>query len=312
MSISANKPRLGKGLSAIFADEDPLAPDTTGLPRTLALTQIYPNAKQPRRHFDTAQLDELAASIREKGVLQPLLVRPHPAMPNAYEIVAGERRWRAAQLAKIHDVPVIVREIKDAEALEFAIIENVQRADLSPMEEAESYQRLVKEFSRTQEELAEGLGKSRAHISNMLRLNSLPDGVKDMLREGSITTGHARAILAAKDPLALAKEIHEGNLSVRQAETLAKVSQADTAKGKANAETYRTPRKGSEAKRAVEVTLQNNDADILHLQREISTWLGLKVKLNQHPSGAGALIIDYQTLDQLEDVLKRLSVAPKE
>ncbi len=307
--------RLGKGLSAIFGDEDPIAPDNSGAPRTLAITQIYPNAKQPRRHFDKALLDELASSIKEKGVLQPILVRPHPDKPNAYEIVAGERRWRASQMAQLHEVPVVVRDIKDREAMEYALIENIQRADLSPVEEAESFQRLINEFGHTHEELGEAVGKSRAHIANMLRLNQLPDTVKELLRAGTLTAGHARALLAAKNPLTLANEVIKSGLSVRQTENLAKMSvmESDEATGeKSNISSMpRAPRKGSQTARARDA-LAYKDADVLKLERDISTWLGLKVKLNQKAQGSGSLMIEYQTLDQLEDVLKRLSVAPKD
>jgi ParB family chromosome partitioning protein len=305
--------RLGKGLSAIFGDEDPIAPDQTGAPRTLPVTQIYPNAKQPRRNFDKAALDELSESIREKGILQPILVRPHPEKSNAYEIVAGERRWRASQLAKLHEVPVIVRDIKDKEAMEFALIENIQRADLSPMEEAETFQRLISEFGHTHDELGEALGKSRVYVANMLRLNQLPDTVKELMRQGTLTAGHARALLASKNPLGLANEVIKGGLSVRQTENLAKMSQMENAEAKPDKgfSMERAPRKGSAAQRSREA-MAYKDADVVKLERDISTWLGLKVKLNQKGQGAGALTIEYQTLDQLEDVLKRLSTPPKD
>jgi ParB family chromosome partitioning protein len=307
--------RLGKGLSAIFADEDPSAPDASGQPRALAVTQIHPNRQQPRRHFDKTALDELAASIKEKGILQPLLVRPHPSKPNAYEIVAGERRWRAAQQAQLHEVPVIVRDIKDKEAVEFALIENIQRADLTPIEEAETYQRLIKEFNHTHEELGEAMGKSRTHIANMLRLNQLPDTVKELMKQGTLTAGHARALLASSNPLQLANEVIMGGLSVRQTENLVKLGQRDNGNGGAigrNAVTPpRAPRKGSASARAKTAAGYSN-ADVLKLERDISTWLGLKVKLNQKGSGGGSLLINYGTLDQLEDVLKRLSQTPSE
>lgn len=321
-SLQAAKPtRLGKGLSAIFGDEDPTAPDQSGNPRTLSVAQIYPNIKQPRRHFDKAALDELATSIREKGILQPLLVRPHPHKPNAYEIVAGERRWRAAQQAQLHEVPVIIRDIKDREALEFALIENIQRADLSPMEEAETFQRLTDEFGHSQEALAQVLGKSRAHVANMLRLQQLPDTVKELLRQGALTAGHARALLAAKNPLQLANEVIKGGLSVRQTENLAKLSHVEInppnddaaednhAKPEAGRGFMPTARKGS-ANARVQQALSHKDADVLKLEREVASWLGLKVTLQQRGTGGGTLQIAYQSLDQLEDVLKRLSVPP--
>ena len=182
-------------------------------------------AFQPRRHFDDEALQELAASIRERGILEPLLVRPKPGTRDSYEIIAGERRWRAAQIAGLHDVPVLVRELTDREAMEFGIIENVQREDLSPIEEGEGYKRLIEEFGHTQEALAKIVGKSRPHITNMLRLLSLPEEVKQMISEGALTIGHARALVPVKNPLALAREIVKKGLNVRQTETLAKRNQ---------------------------------------------------------------------------------------
>ncbi|MBI3420056.1 MAG: ParB/RepB/Spo0J family partition protein [Proteobacteria bacterium] len=295
----AKPARLGKGLSAIFADSDPIRPDPSAKLRTLPIEQLAPSALQPRKNFDKEQLQELAASITEKGLLQPILVRPHAGKPNTYEIIAGERRWRAAQLVNLHEVPVIVRDIKDKEALEVALIENVQRADLSPMEEAESYQRLIDEFAHKAEALADALGKSRAYVSNMLRLNGLPKEVKDLLRAGALTAGHARAVLTSKNPLALAQEVVKGGLSVRQTENLAKLSHGETQEKRGF---DRAPRKGSAKAKLAAV----KDADVLKLEREVSAWLGLKVKLT--PRGKGGLLsIEYASLDQLEDVLARLA-----
>lgn len=305
--------RLGKGLSAIFGDEDPTAPDSSGNPRSMPVESLHPNKNQPRKNFDKTALDELAASIKEKGILQPILVRPHPEKSNAYEIVAGERRWRAAQMAKLHEVPVIVRDIKDKEALEFGLIENIQRADLSPMEEAETFQRLLNDFGHKADDLAEALGKSRAHVSNTLRLMQLPDTVKELVRQNTLSAGHARALLAAKNPLALANEIISGGLSVRQAENLAKLSHGqDEVGGKGTgAKAFpRAARSGSASGKA-QSALMKKDADVQKLEREVSSWLGLKVALKQKSAGQGTLAIDYQTLDQLEDVLKRLSVPPR-
>ncbi len=320
----AKPARLGKGLSAIFADEDPSAPDQTGNPRTLPVAQIYPNAKQPRKNFDKDALNDLAASIKEKGILQPLLVRPHPDKSNAYEIVAGERRWRAAQQAQLHEVPVIIRDIKDRDALEFALIENMQRDDLTPMEEAETFQRLTAEFGHNQEEIGTALGKSRTYIANTLRLLQLPDAVKQLMRDHkTLTASHARALLASKNPLALANEVIQGGLSVRQTENLAKTSHDKNVPageggkriplGTPLVQLPRNPRKGSATQRAENArTLTSNDsADIKALEREVSSWLGLKVALTQKGDG-GKLLIEYQSLDQLEDVLKRLSIPPKE
>ncbi len=287
--------RLGKGLSAIFADAEPHAPNPSDKVRTLPIEQIAPNPSQPRRYFDKEQLKELSDSIREKGLLQPILVRPHAGQSNMYEIVAGERRWRASQLAGLHEVPVIVRDIKDKEALEFALIENIQRSDLTPIEEAETFQRLIDEFRHTPEALGEALGKSRAHIANTLRLNALPSNVKELVKTGALTAGHARALLTAKDPAALAKEVIEGGLSVRQAEALAR--DANSADKPAKQGFSRAARKGKGTRK---------DADVQKLERDVSTWLGLKVSIHTRGKG-GQLAIDYQSLEQLEDVLARLS-----
>ncbi len=323
---SLKSARLGKGLSAIFADEDPSAPDQTGNPRTLPVSQIYANARQPRKHFDKAALDDLTASIKEKGILQPLLVRPHPDKSNAYEIVAGERRWRAAQQARLHEVPVIIRDIKDRDALEFALIENMQRDDLTPMEEAETFQRLMSEFGHGQEEIGAALGKSRVYIANTLRLLQLPDSVKQLMREHkTLTAGHARALLAARNPLQLANEVIQNGMSVRQTENLAKTSHEENvpageggkrspSSGRAPlVQLPRSPRKGSSTQRSqVARSITSDDsADIKALEREVSSWIGLKVVLTQRGDG-GKLLIEYQSLDQLEDVLKRLSIPPRE
>lgn len=313
-SVTDKPSRLGKGLSAIFADEDPNAPENSGQPRTLPIEQIHPAKNQPRKVFNETELDELAASIKEKGVLQPILVRPHPTLPKAYEIVAGERRWRASQKARLHEVPVIIRDIKDQEALEVALIENIQRADLSPLEEAETFQQLLRDYKYQQDELAETLGKSRAHINNMLRLNQLPDTVKELLRQNTLTAGHARALLAAKNPLGLANEVIKGGLSVRQTENLAKLSHTEESGGTEEVRTEAriamptAARKGS-ARAKSRAAVVKKDADIESLEREVSSWLGLKVKLMPKGTG-GKIAIEYKTLDQLEEVLKRLSRKP--
>lgn len=290
--------RLGKGLSAIFADTEPSAPNPSDKVRTLPIEQLAPNPHQPRKYFDKELLKELSESIKEKGLLQPILVRPHGTRSNAYEIVAGERRWRASQLAGIHEVPVIVRDLKDKEALEIALIENIQRSDLSPLEEAETFQRLIDEYKHSTEELAEALGKSRAHIANTLRLNALPDNVKELVKLGHLTAGHARALLTAKDPYGLANEVVKGGLSVRQTEELARNASGKEKQEKGGS---RIKAKSGSSSGAV-----RKDADVLKLEKEVSTWLGLKVNLTPHGKG-GTLTIDYQSLEQLEDVLARLS-----
>ncbi|MBW6505489.1 MAG: ParB/RepB/Spo0J family partition protein, partial [Rhodobacteraceae bacterium] len=219
---------LGRGLSALMADvniaheRDPSAGARGRGELRLAVEKLVPNPDQPRRDFDAAALEELAGSIRAKGVIQPLLVRAHPTDPGLYEIVAGERRWRAAQMAQLHDVPVLLRELSDTEVLEVAIIENIQRADLNPIEEALSYRQLMDRFGHTQEKMAEALSKSRSHIANLLRLLQLPPEVQVWLREGKLTAGHARALVPTADPIAFASQVIAKGLSVRETERLAK------------------------------------------------------------------------------------------
>ena len=193
-----------------------------GEPTRVPIERIRPNPNQPRRDFDERELQDLAASIREKGVIQPLILRPHPVEAGHYEIVAGERRWRAAQMAGVHELPAVVRDLTDTEVLELAIIENIQRADLNPLEEAQGYRQLMDRFGHTQERLAEALGKSRSHIANLLRLLTLPEPVLEMLRAGKLTAGHARALVTARHPEALARQVVERDLSVRQTEQLAR------------------------------------------------------------------------------------------
>src|SRR3569833_355345 len=216
--------RLGRGLAALIGDMATVAgartADSSGAVRRLAIECITPNRHIPRRDFDPDQLEELTNSIREKGVMQPLLVRPSADDANMFEIIAGERRWRASQRAGLHDVPVIVREVDDKEALELAIIENVQRADLNPLEEAQGYEQLIEQFSYTQQDLAQVIGKSRSHVANTLRLLKLPREVREMVTSGQLTAGHARTLITAEDPAAVARGIVERGLSVREAEAL--------------------------------------------------------------------------------------------
>ena len=223
------KPRkggLGRGLSALMADVE-LAPGAPApgpgrAPLAVPVEQLIPNPDQPRRQFEPEALAELAASIRNRGVLQPLIVRPHPTEPDLYQIVAGERRWRAAQIAQLHELPVLVRELNDTEVLEVALIENIQRANLNAIEEAASFRQLMDRFGHTQEKLADALDKSRSHISNSLRLLNLPDQVQGFVREGKISAGHARALITAPDPVAMARKVIDRNLSVRETEALAR------------------------------------------------------------------------------------------
>jgi ParB family chromosome partitioning protein len=282
---------LGRGLSALLGDaeEAPKQP-----PRSLPTELLHPGRFQPRRHFDEESLQALADSIRTQGILQPILVRRNPDDPNSYEILAGERRWRAAQVAQLHEVPVVVRELGDREASEIALVENIQRQDLNPIEEAQGYQRLVTEFGHTQEALAQALGKSRSHIANTLRLLNLPDEIQKMIADGRLTAGHARALITARDPLEIAKEIVSMGLSVRQTEGYVRGQES--------------PRQGrAEAKKSVAKNDPNKDPNVAALEQELTLLLGLAVMVEPAEDAAGGtLMIRYLTLDQLDDVLKRL------
>jgi ParB family chromosome partitioning protein len=283
MTPPNDRPRgLGRGLSALIGDEvaavkgEPIAKKDT---RTLPVAFLQPGKYQPRKTFDEQPLADLAASIKEKGVLSPILVRPIGA--DRYEIVAGERRWRAAQLAKLHDVPVVVREMADGEALEIAIIENVQRADLNAIEEATAYRQLMDEpFKRTQEEVAQHVGKSRSHVANTVRLLNLPPQVLAWLRDGKLTAGHARTLLGEADPESRARELIEGALTVRQAEQ------------------RHVPKK------PVKKSLK--DPNIADLEASISSRLGLKVQIIHKGDKGGEIRITYKTLEQLDDIERRL------
>jgi ParB family transcriptional regulator, chromosome partitioning protein len=285
---------LGRGLSALFgeASEDYATLDRVRQNKQVPIEFIQAGRFQPRRRFDETTLTELIQSIKEKGVLQPLLVRRVPDQTNSYEIIAGERRWRAAQAAGLHELPVIIRDLTDREALEISIIENVQRQDLTPLEEAEGYRRLLEEFQHTQEDLARSLGKSRSHIANTLRLLALPDPIKAMLHDGQITAGHARALLTATNPTALAEEVVTNGLNVRQTEQLARGDDPS--------------QRGSTAA-GVAQGLKGvpKDADMVQLERDLSAELGLKVTINPRGKG-GTLAIQYKTLDQFDDVIRHL------
>ena len=285
MSERAARRQLGRGLAALFgeAGEGALAGAAAGPQRLVPIERIRPGALQPRRRFAEAELDTLAQSIREKGILQPLLVRSLTAQETDFELIAGERRWRAAQRVGLHDVPIIIRQISDSDALEIALVENLQREDLSPLEEAEAYSRLMEEFGRTQASLAEAVGKSRSHVANMIRLLSLPAPVRRRLDEGELSAGHARALLAAADPVALAEEVVRRGLNVRAAERLVQ-RRAITPPPK------RSPR----------------DADTVALERELAAVLGLRVTLEPKKRGGGALTLHYASLDQLDRVLSLL------
>ncbi|HEY8963762.1 MAG TPA: ParB/RepB/Spo0J family partition protein [Alphaproteobacteria bacterium] len=284
---------LGRGLNALFGDEentDAQAPTNSGSRRMMPIDWLKPNPNQPRTVFDKDALTELASSIKQHGVLQPLLVRPIPEAGNRYEIVAGERRWRASQIAQLHEVPVTIQYLTDETVLELALIENLQREDLGPLEEAEAYQQLMQRFGHTQDRVAEAVGKSRSHIANMVRLLNLPELVKEYLREGKLTAGHARTLVTAEDPIALAKAMVEGNLSVREAENL-----TGKAKGK------------PAAKKQKKVVANDSDPNTALLEREMTNILGLTVSI-ESKGKSGKLVIEYDTLDQLDDVLRRLSL----
>jgi len=283
---------LGRGLSALM-DDYPDSPSGEGAAvaeaQTAPIDLIAPNPFQPRRHFDDAAIAELADSIRANGLLQPILVRPAAGGAEArYEIVAGERRWRAAQKAGLHDVPIVVRELEDAAALELAILENVQRRDLSPVEEALGYRRLIDDFGHTQEAVATAVGKSRSHIANLLRLLGLPEAVRKLLDEGALSMGHARALIGAEDPAGLAARVVRDGLTVRQTEKLA--GEARPVAGKAGG--------GASAK-------GGKDAETRALEKDLGQILGLEVALD-HKGERGTLTIRYRTLEQLDDVCRRL------
>ena len=291
MASKDKKRGLGRGLSALMADV--AEPDTTvAVGRTpdqlIPIEQIRPNPDQPRKQFDQGQLDDLVASIKEKGVLQPLIVR---RVDGVYEIVAGERRWRAAQAAQLHELPVLVRDFSDEEVLEVAIIENIQRADLNAIEEAAGYRQLMDRFGHTQEKMADALGKSRSHIANLLRLLQLPAGVQAYVVDGRLSAGHARALITADDPEALAKQVVAKGLSVRATEALVKKS-ADGADG--NIFKGEAPAKPAK------------DADTRALEDDLSAATGVKVSLN-HKGEGGQLVLSYTSLDQLDELCRKLS-----
>ncbi len=308
--VKSPKKKLGKGLSALLGGgdepgENELAAKlrgkasmgaasakagTVSADHMAPIENIYPGRYQPRQYFSDPEIEELAGSIRELGILQPILVRAHPDHAEGFEIIAGDRRWRAAQLAQLHEVPVLVRDFSDVEALEIGLVENLQRENLSPLEEAEGYRRLVDEFTHTQEELAKILGKSRSHVANMMRLLNLPEPIKDMLSLGDLTAGHARALLNAEDPVELAKKVVKRGLNVRQTE---KLCQASDAGGPSS-----SPKKSSAS--------MGKDANILALENDLSNLLGLKVEIDFKMTG-GQLKISYDTLEQLDDILHRLS-----
>jgi ParB family transcriptional regulator, chromosome partitioning protein len=286
---AAARSRLGRGLAALIGDvgDESAALERTRSQRRVPIEFLRPNPRNPRRNFPDADLDELAASIRERGIIQPILVRNVRGTADAFEIIAGERRWRAAQRAAVHDVPIILLEVDDREALELAIIENVQRTDLNPLEEAAGYQALADEFGHGQDDIARIVGKSRSHVANTLRLLKLPDEVKAYLNDGRLTAGHARALLGQPDPVAMARAIVAQGLNVRQVEAIAQ-ERADQA-GKTARPRRRT----------------GKDADTLTLEKRLSDALGLAVAI-EHRGQGGELRIRYKSLEQLDDMIRRL------
>ncbi|MFD2204891.1 ParB/RepB/Spo0J family partition protein [Kiloniella antarctica] len=295
---------LGRGLAALFGDEneDYASLDKVRSTKQVPIEHIHPNTKQPRRHFDEEALTTLADSILQSGLLQPILVRRHPEHATEYEIVAGERRWRASQRAQLHEIPVVIRELNDAEVLQVAIVENVQRQDLTPIEEATSYRRLMDEFGHKQDDVAKIIGKSRSHIANMLRLLTLPEDVQTLVEKGEISAGHARALVGAEDPAELASQITSKGLSVRETERLAKAMKKELVTGE-EIPVIKPKLSSSKLKPA---TGPQKDADTLALERDLSNMLGLKVTIDFHGQG-GALSISYETLEQLDNVLHKLT-----
>lgn len=274
---------LGRGLSALLGEDAGVAParQDANRTRTLPVSFLKPNPHQPRRHFDEEALASLAESIAEKGVLQPILVRPL-GRPDSFEIVAGERRWRAAQRAKLHEVPVIIRELSDSESLEIAIIENVQRSDLNVIEEAAGYQELITRFAYTQEQLARVIGKSRSHIANLLRLLKLSPRIQSLLTEGKLSAGHGRMLVTADDPESMADQILAQGLNVREVEKKAREQ--------------RQPKSAPAAK----------DTDTKALEHSLSGALGLSVSIDHQGPKGGAVTIRYRTLEQLDEVIRYL------
>ena len=280
MADDGSRRRLGRGLAALIGDAGGESPPDRRSLRRIPVAMLRPNPRNPRKTFDDADLADLAASIRERGVVQAILVRP---AGDGYEIIAGERRWRAAQRAGLHDVPIVVHDVDDREALELAIIENVQRADLNALEEAVGYQQLIEEHGYTQAQLGDAIGKSRPHIANTLRLLKLPESVQSYVRSGQLSAGHARALVTLDDPEAAARRIIEAGMSVRDAESI-----GETARKKGE-------RRAPETK----------SADTRALEKQLADVLGLDVAIKYGPKG-GDVRISYRTLEQLDDICRRL------
>lgn len=285
---------LGRGLSALLGDiarEEPATGEAGRGASLLPVGEIDPNPDQPRRRFDEEALVELGESIAARGLIQPIVVRPRDGR---YQIVAGERRWRAAQRAGLHEIPVVIRDLADSAMLEIALVENIQRQDLNPIEEASSYQRLMREFGHKQEALAKVVNKSRSHVSNLIRLLDLPEAVRDMVAEGALSMGHARALVTAEDPLKLAREIVAQGLSVRQTEELARADKGAEKQSRSRGKPGAAP---------------VVDADVAALERQLGDALGLRIQISHGESG-GTVTIAYSTLDQLDMLCQRISGEP--
>jgi ParB family chromosome partitioning protein len=291
MNAPMQKSRLGRGLASLIGEPAVTQPRVPpeGEQRIVPISQVKAGKYNPRKTFKEEELAELADSIREKGLVQPILVRPEPGNPGSYEIVAGERRWRASQRAGLHNIPVIVRELAEQEVLELAIIENVQRSDLNAIEEAAGYQELIERYAYTQERLAEVIGKSRSHLANTLRLLKLPATVRAMVEDGKLTAGHARALIGRDDAEALAQKIIENEMNVRDAESLVQ----------AGTEAVQTTRR-----------VRDKDADTKAFEKELADSLGLKVEIRRGSGESGVLQIKYGNFDQLEYLRTRIMGAP--
>lgn len=290
MAEEQGRSRLGRGLAALIGDvgDEIGALERARGQRRVPVEFLRPSARNPRRSFADDELEDLTASVRERGILQPIIVRPLKGMADAYEIIAGERRWRAAQRAGLHEVPVIQVEADDREALEIAIVENVQRSDLNAIEEAAGYERLIAEFSYTQNDLARVIGKSRSHVANTLRLSKLPEPVRRMVAEGAVSAGHARALLSVADPELMARKIVDEGLSVRDIERLVQ-------------EETRGESRSSPGKPKLD-----KDPDTRALEKALEEVLGLSVSIQHRTSGGGDMKIGYKTLDQLDALCRRL------
>ena len=282
--MNISKKGLWRGLSSLMGESatEELQSQSVSRDLKIAISKLRPSSIQPRRLFDKSSINELAESIKSKGIVQPILVRPSKSELGEYEIIAGERRWRAAQIAQLHELPAVVKNLDDVEALEMAIIENVQRADLSPIEEAAGYKKLMEQYNHTQEALAPIVGKSRSHIANIIRLLNLPASIQDMISQGIITSGHARAIMNSAFPEELAKKIVDENLSVRQAESLVKEKKTKPTKNKLK------------------------PADTVDLEQRLTELLGLDVVISDNGKKGGSIKVKYKTLDQLELVTNKL------